>query len=239
MDLGVVLVGGNQRSKLELALGLQTSALIVTAGPYDAVHQPSDAVVPENAVYADTKGTTKAVNAKYELMERGGYIPTGNKFDPVVMDAKSRLELLAARNALRFAQSERAETYAGDTYGHAVELMSRTDIIAPEKHSPKEDLIAISRDAVQKAEDARSIAAKIFGEGQLASERQAAADAPESVEPPTCLAWIGTICPAPLEFRIDETISSGAVLRAAWTCAGGGVDEQNFELIFHQRSCVA
>ena len=30
----------------------------------------------------DTKGTTEAVNAKYELMERGGYIPTGYKFDP-------------------------------------------------------------------------------------------------------------------------------------------------------------
>jgi hypothetical protein len=30
----------------------------------------------------DTKGTVEAVNAKYELMERGGYIPTGYKFDP-------------------------------------------------------------------------------------------------------------------------------------------------------------
>ncbi len=38
------------------------------------------------------KGTTEAVNAKYELMERGGYIPTGYKFDPVILNAKLPLE---------------------------------------------------------------------------------------------------------------------------------------------------
>src|ERR1019366_8802776 len=49
----------------------------VTAEPYYAVRQPSNVVVLENVVREDTKGTTEAVNAKYELMERGGYIPTG------------------------------------------------------------------------------------------------------------------------------------------------------------------
>ena len=43
---------------------------------------------------ADTKGTSEAVNAKYELMERGGYLPTGYKFDPVVLDANLPLEFL-------------------------------------------------------------------------------------------------------------------------------------------------
>jgi hypothetical protein len=41
--------------------------------------------------------TTSAVNAKYELLERGGYIPTGYKFDPVVMNAKLPLEFFEAR----------------------------------------------------------------------------------------------------------------------------------------------
>ncbi len=62
--------------------------MIVTAEPYYAVRQPSNVVVLENVVRTDTKGTTEAVNAKYELMGRGGYIPTGYKFDPVVLDAK-------------------------------------------------------------------------------------------------------------------------------------------------------
>ncbi len=77
VNLGEVLVGGNHRSKLNVTTDLQAFALIVTAEPYYAVRQPSNVVILENVVREDTKGTTEAVNAKYELMERGGYIPTG------------------------------------------------------------------------------------------------------------------------------------------------------------------
>ena len=84
-NLGEVLIGDNDRSKLKATTNLQAFALIVTAEPYYAVHQPSNVVVLENVVRADTKGTSEAVDAKYELMERGGYIPTGYKFDPVVL----------------------------------------------------------------------------------------------------------------------------------------------------------
>jgi hypothetical protein len=57
------------------------------------LRQPSNAVVLENVARDNTKGTTEAVNAKYELMERGGYLPTGYKFDPVVIKEKLPLEL--------------------------------------------------------------------------------------------------------------------------------------------------
>ena len=60
-NLGEVLVGGNDRSKLTATTDLQTFALIVTAEPYFAVRQPSDVVVLENVVRANTKGTAKAV----------------------------------------------------------------------------------------------------------------------------------------------------------------------------------
>src|ERR1017187_10167810 len=111
VNLGEVLLGGNHRSKVKVTTDLQAFALIVTAEPYYAVRQPSNVVVLENLVREDTKGTTEAVNAKYELMERGGYIPTGYKFDPVVLNAKLPLEFFEARNALRIAQSEGAEQY--------------------------------------------------------------------------------------------------------------------------------
>ncbi len=94
VNLGEVLVGDNHRSKLTVTTDLQAFALIVTAEPYYAVRQPSNAVVLENVVRADTKGTTEAVNAKYELMERGGYIPTGYKFDPVVLNASLAIGIL-------------------------------------------------------------------------------------------------------------------------------------------------
>jgi outer membrane protein OmpA-like peptidoglycan-associated protein len=177
VNLGEVLVGDNNRSKLTATTDLQAFALIVTAEPYYAVRQPSNVVVLENVVRADTNGTSEAVNAKYELMERGGYLPTGYKFDPVVLSANLPLEFYEARNALRIAQSEGAETYASASYQHAVELMNSADAYAINKHIERKPLIAVSREAVQTAEDAREIAVKKVDEDRRASERQASSDA--------------------------------------------------------------
>ncbi len=177
VNLGEVLVGDNHRSKLQVTTDLQAFALIVTAEPYYAVRQPSNAVILENVVREDTKGTTEAVNARYELMERGGYIPTGYKFDPVVLNAKLPLEFFEARNALRIAQSEGAEQYASGSYQHAVQLMNNADGYATNRHIDKKPLIAVSREAVQTAEDARAIAVKKMDEMRLANERQDSADA--------------------------------------------------------------
>ena len=177
VNLGEVLVGDNNRSKLTATTDLQSFALIVTAEPYYAVRQPSNVVVLENVVRADTKGTSEAVDAKYELMERGGYLPTGYKFDPVVLNANLPLEFYEARNALRIAQSEGAETYAADSYQHAVQLMNSADAYATSKHIDKKPLISASRQAVQTAEDAREIAVKKIEEARRADERHASSDA--------------------------------------------------------------
>ena len=177
VNLGEVLLGGNHRSKLNVTTDLQAFALIVTAEPYYAVRQPSNVVILENVVREETKGTTEAVNAKYELMERGGYIPTGYKFDPVILNAKLPLEFFEARNALRIAQSEGAEQYASDSYQHAVKLMNNADGYATDRHIDKKPLIAVSREAVQTAEDARAIAVKKMDDVRLANERQDSMDA--------------------------------------------------------------
>jgi outer membrane protein OmpA-like peptidoglycan-associated protein len=177
VNLGEVLIGGNDRSKLTATTTLQAFALIVTAEPYFAVRQPSNVVVLENVVRADTRGTSEAVNAKYELMERGGYIPTGYKFDPVVLDANLPLEFLEARNAMRIAKSEGAEEYAGESYQHAVLLMNTADRYATDRHTDRKQLIAESRQTVQTAEDAREIAAKRIEEDRRVSERVASANA--------------------------------------------------------------
>jgi outer membrane protein OmpA-like peptidoglycan-associated protein len=177
VNLGEILVGDNHRSKVDVTTDLQAFALVVTAEPYYAVRQPSNVVVIENVVRADTKGTTEAVEAKYELLERGGYIPTGYKFDPVVLNTNLPLEFFEARNALRIAQSEGADTYGGDSYLKAKKLMDQADGYATRKHIDKKPLIAVSREAVQTAEDARAIAVKKINEERLANERRNAADA--------------------------------------------------------------
>jgi outer membrane protein OmpA-like peptidoglycan-associated protein len=177
VNLGEVLVGGNHRSKVNVTTDLQAFALIVTAEPYYAVRQPSNVVILENVVRPDTKGTIEAVNARYELMERGGYIPTGYKFDPVILSTRLPLEFFEARNALRIAQSEGAEQYSGSSYQHAVQLMNNADELASRRHGDRKPMIAVAREAVQTAEDAREITIKKIEEERQASERQASADA--------------------------------------------------------------
>jgi outer membrane protein OmpA-like peptidoglycan-associated protein len=141
------------------------------------VRQPSDVVVLENVIRKDTKGTVETVDAKYELMERGGYIPTGYKFDPVVLNAKLPLEFFEARNAVRIAQSEGAEQYAPDSYQRAVQLMNNSDEYATRKNVPNKPLIAVARETVQTAEDARAIAVKKMDDQRIANDLQNSTDA--------------------------------------------------------------
>ena len=177
VNLGEILVGDNHRSKVDVTTDLQAFALVVTAEPYYAVRQPSNVVVIENVVRDDTKGTIEAMHTKYELLERGGYIPTGYKFDPVILNAKLPLEFFEARNALRIAQSEGAETYANDSYQHAVRLMNKVDEDATSKHTDRKAMIGVAREVVQTAEDARAITVKKIDQERLENERQAAANA--------------------------------------------------------------
>jgi outer membrane protein OmpA-like peptidoglycan-associated protein len=175
VNLGEVLVGGNHRSKLETTTQLQAFALIVTAEPYYAVRRPSNVVVLENEVRSDTRGTTEAVESKYELIDRGGYIPTGYKFDPVVLNAKLPLEFFEARNAMRIAESAGAQRYAAASYNKAAEQMKNADELAISRHSDKKSLISASRETVQTAEDAREIAMKTIETARREAERDASA----------------------------------------------------------------
>jgi outer membrane protein OmpA-like peptidoglycan-associated protein len=175
VNLGEVLVGDNRRSKLDVTTDLQAFALIVTAEPYYAVRRPSNAVIMENVIRQDTKGTTQAVDAKYELIDRGGYIPTGYTIDPVVLDAKLPLEFFEARNAVRIAKAAGAERYAGPSYENAMRQMREADALATSHHGDKKTLISVSRQTVQTAEDAREIAAKRIASDRAENERNASA----------------------------------------------------------------
>ena len=175
VNIGEVLVGDNHRSKLDVTTDLQAFAMIVTAEPYYAVRRPSNVVVLENAIRSDTVGASEAVDAKYELIDRGGYIPTGYKFDPVILNAKLPLEFFEARNAVRIAQSSGAERYAAPSYEKAVRQMNQADALATGKHENKKSLISQSREVVQTAEDAREIAVKHIDEERAQTERSAGA----------------------------------------------------------------
>ena len=175
VNLGEVLIGNNDRSKLDVTTDLQAFAMIVTAEPYYAVRRPSNVVVMENAIRPDTVGTAEVVDAKYELVDRGGYIPTGYKFDPVVLNSKLPLEFFEARNALRIAQSAGAENYATSSYNNAAGQMKQADDMAVRHSVDKKKLSSTSRLVVQTAEDAREISVKRIDE--IRAEEGRTADA--------------------------------------------------------------
>ena len=173
VNIGEVLVGGSRRSKLDVTTDLQAFAMIVTAEPYYAVRRPSNVVVLENSVRQDTAGGTELVDAKYELIDRGGYIPTGYHFDPVVLSARLPLEFYEARNAVRIAKSAGADRYASESYDKAVRQMNDADAMATTRHGNKKALISMSREVVQTAEDAREISVKQIDEERAEAERRA------------------------------------------------------------------
>jgi outer membrane protein OmpA-like peptidoglycan-associated protein len=173
VNIGEVLVGENHRSKLDVTTDLQAFAMIVTAEPYYAVRRPSNVVVLENSVRRDTAGGTEAVEAKYELIDRGGYIPTGYQIDPVVLSARLPLEFYEARNAVRIAKSAGADRYASESYEKAVRQMNEADAMASGRHENKKALISMSREVVQTAEDAREISVKHMDEERAEGERRA------------------------------------------------------------------
>src|SRR6202171_4767004 len=171
VNVGEVLVGDNHRSKLDVTTDLQAFALIVTAEPYYAVRRPSNVVVMENAIRSDTVGTSEAVDAHYDLLDRGGYIPTGYHFDPVVLNSKLPLEFFEARNAVRIAKSAGAETYAAPSYEKAASQMKRADEMGTMKHVDRKALISVSREVVQTADDSREIAVKRIEADRLNSDK--------------------------------------------------------------------
>ncbi len=176
VNMGEVLIGENDRSKLDVTTDLQAFAMIVTAEPYYAVRRPSNVVILENEIRSDTKGDSEVVDAKYELVGRGGYIPTGYKFDPVVMSANLPLEFFEARNALRIAQSAGAEQYATSSYNDAAAQMKQADDMASLHSVDRKRLSATSRLAVQTAEDAREISVKHIDEAREAAAHDADAN---------------------------------------------------------------
>src|SRR5579864_5051527 len=175
VNLGEVLIGSNDRSKLDVTTDLQSFALIVTAEPYYAVRRPSNVVIMENLIRPDTVGTSEAVDAKYELIDRGGYIPTGYHFDPVVMNAKLPIEFFEARNAVRIAKSAGADVYATESYGKAVSEMKQADDLAVMRHIQTKALISMSREVVQTADDSREIAVKRMDADRMNAEKDAEA----------------------------------------------------------------
>ena len=172
-NLGEVLLNGT-KSKLDVSTELQVFGLVVTAEPYFAVTQPSDLIVMENVVRADTVGKIEEIDAKYELLQRGQYQHLANPL-ALKADRKLPLELYEARNAVQIARAMGADRYAAETFRKAEKSLAESEAYQ-QRNAGRKAVTMTAREAVQTAEDSRAIAVKRQEEDALAAERQAAMD---------------------------------------------------------------
>ena len=172
-NLGELLINNDGNADIDVTTDLQSFGLIVTAEPYFAVTQPSDVVVMENIIRKDTKGKFEEVNAKYQLLPRGIYtaqLPSGRE-EPMQMDKKVPLELYEARNAILLSRAAGADKFATEVFQNAQNLLNQAQRYQDRKAGDK-PVIMTSREAVQKAEDARIISIRRQRELALQKQRE-------------------------------------------------------------------
>ena len=172
-NLGEILLNGT-KSKLDVTTELQVFGLVVTAEPYYSVTRPSDLIVMENVVRADTKGKIEEIDAKYELLQRGQYQRLANPL-ALKIDQKLPLELYEARNSVQIARAVGAERFATETFQKAEKSLSQAEAYQERKAGRKPVTMA-AREAVQMAEDSRAIAVKRQEDEALTAERQQSAE---------------------------------------------------------------
>jgi outer membrane protein OmpA-like peptidoglycan-associated protein len=176
-NLGEVVLDSDGNFKGDVTTELQSFGLIITAEPYFAVRQPSDVVVMENVIRKETRGKVEAIDANYQLLQRGQYtynVPESQKH-PVDLNSnkKNPLELYEAMNAVQIARYAKADQYSGDVFKQAEALLNQAQDYTDRKQwSPA---IMTAKEAVQKAEDARTISLRTQEQLALDKERQDAA----------------------------------------------------------------
>ncbi|MGB6432005.1 MAG: OmpA family protein, partial [Candidatus Acidiferrales bacterium] len=180
-NLGEILLSGDN-TKISVTTSLQTFGLIVTAEPYFAVSTPSNVVVLENVVTAETTGTVEQAPVSYQLLGAGVYSyeassATGATISApssTMSDSKAPLEFFEAENAVQIAIMAGAQQYAPDALAKAQDSLTNAQDLEA-RHQDEKVIVQDSRDAVQNAADAHHITIQAELAEQAAAEQAAAA----------------------------------------------------------------
>ncbi len=177
-NLGEIIPNQGGSADIDAASDLQAFALLVTAEPYFAVTRPSDMVVAENVVLADTTGTIEQVDAKFELLKRGAYTSNvaSSQVTPFAIKGEAPLDVYEAENAIRIATWAGADQLASDTLQQAQTDLQNAEAGEGNK-GDKKDIVSEARESVQLSEDARLISLSKREAQHQAELTQQAADA--------------------------------------------------------------
>jgi outer membrane protein OmpA-like peptidoglycan-associated protein len=177
-NLGEILLTSDGKASTKVTTDLQAFGLIVTAEPYFAVVRPTNLVIVENVVRADTKGWQTPIAAKFEVLDKGEYtidIPAGQLPATAELGSKVPLDLLEARNAVAIARAAGAQKYAPEAFAKAVDFLARGEDYLQRKQGAG-PIGTVARGATESAEDARLLTIQKKKQEQIAAA-QAAADA--------------------------------------------------------------
>src|SRR5262252_6575988 len=178
VNLGEVLPGGDGKDKLNVTTDLQAFGLIVTAEPYFAVTHPSDVIVAQNVVLANTKGFEEPIDAKFDVLEGKEYtidVPV-EQLPSTEAQPNVPLDLLEARNAVAIAKAAGAEQYANGSIMKAEDMLQRAEDYYQRKQG-RTPIGTAARGATQMAEDARVLTLRKKEQERQEAARRAAADA--------------------------------------------------------------
>jgi len=184
-NLGEIVPDSSNKAKLHVTTNLDTFGLIVTAEPYAATLQPSDVVVLENQVRADTVGKIEEIDARYELLPRGHYtwerpanLEFGAQARPKVSmkQYEAMLELYEAQNAVWTARAAGADRYAPETLAKAQALLEEAQR-SQAANGGQTSVVEAARESAQTAEDALVLAQRRKAAQQLSEEQRKASQA--------------------------------------------------------------
>jgi outer membrane protein OmpA-like peptidoglycan-associated protein len=179
-NLGELLLEDGE-GELKVTTQLQVFALAVTAEPYFAVRRPSTKVVLVNDTREKVKGILFLLDAPLELLEWSHYRKMANPLGMTLDLKKYPLELYEARNAMHIAQMVGAERYAPEVFYRAKSSLEMSESAVASNQSKKE-IATNARQAVQFAEDARTLTLNRQQEEALARQRESEARAKAEAE---------------------------------------------------------
>src|ERR1700730_8397014 len=183
VNLGEILPSEGGKDKIDVTTDLQAFGLIVTAEPYYAVVRPSNKVVAENILRAETKGFEEPIDAKFDVLEGSQYtidVPA-EKLPASQAGPHAPLDLLEARNAVAIAEAAGAKQYAPDSLAKAEDMLQRAEDYLQRKQG-RTPIGTAARGASQMAEDARVLTLRRKEQERLDTERRAREEAQAKAE---------------------------------------------------------
>ncbi len=178
INLGQLIVK-DQKSTVDVTTQFQTFGMMVTAEPYFAVSFPSQKVVLANSVLSNTRGAVAEVRANLELLQRGSY--SDPAFRGYIIERKVPLDLYQARNAVRIATLQGAQTYAPEALAKAGHDLIQAETYRSQRRS-KVDHYCRSPGRASCRGPARSISATREQQAGIAAQQLAAQKAQQAAQ---------------------------------------------------------